>query len=186
MRTTRGKVIRVQPHLTVEAIDAQLKRLQDFWRIRRWLVMRHAFVEPAPAQAIAFRLGLSVFTMRALLEASNRHGPQALETAGKGQRQHASLAFAAARMFLAPFIAASQAGHSAVARVSKKAFAAHRGRRVATSTIYRLLPRHQWRQVVPRSQNPHSRKEAQDTVKKTLGTKSSTPSPHVRRLLPVP
>jgi transposase len=168
-----GKVIRAKPHLTVEEIDAQLKRLQDFWRIRRWLVIRHALVDPAPAQEIALRLGLSVFTVRDLIEAYNRYGPQALETAGKGQRQHAYLSFEAERTFLAPFIADSQAGHIAVARVIKKAFEDHIGRRVATSTIYRLLHRHQWRKVVPRPKNPRSSKEEQEACKKTLVTKSS-------------
>lgn len=168
-----GKVIRAKPHLTVEEIDAQLKRLHDFWRIRRWLVIRHALVEPAPAQEIALRLGLSVFTVRDLIEAYNRHGPQALETAGKGQRQHAYLSCEAERTFLAPLLADSQAGHIAVARVIKKAFEEHIGRRVATSTIYRLLHRHHWRKVVPRPQNPRSSKEEQDTFKKTLKPKSS-------------
>jgi len=181
-----GKVIRVKAHLTVEAIDARLKHLHDFWRLRRWLVIRHAFVDPAPAQEIALRLGLSVFTVRDLMEASNRHGPTALATAGKGQRQQAYLSFDAERTFLSPFIADSQAGHIAVAHVIKKAVEDHRGRRVATSTIYRLLPRHQWRKVGPRPQNPRSSQEEQEAFKKTVVTKSNTASPHVMRLIPVP
>ena len=40
-----GKVIRVKAHLTVEEIDARLKHFHDFWRIRRWLVIRHALVD---------------------------------------------------------------------------------------------------------------------------------------------
>src|SRR5215471_5799870 len=57
---TMSKVIRVKPHLTLEDIDARLKKLHDFWRLRRWLVIRHALVDPAPAKDIACRLGLSV------------------------------------------------------------------------------------------------------------------------------
>ena len=59
-----SKVIRVRPPLTLEEIDARLKHLHDFWRIRRWLVLRHAMVDPAPAQDIACRLGLSVLTVQ--------------------------------------------------------------------------------------------------------------------------
>ena len=114
-----------------------------------------------------------MFTVRDLIDAYNRHGPRALETAGKGQRQRAYLSLDAERTFLLPFITESHTGHIAVARVIKKAFEAHRGRRVATSTIYRLLHRHQWRKVVPRPKNPRSSKEAQDAFKKTLVTKSS-------------
>jgi transposase len=168
-----GKVIRVKSHLTVEEIDARLKSLQDFWRIRRWLVIRHALVDPAPAQEIALRLGLSVCTVRDLIEAYNRHGPKALETPGKGQRQHAYLSCDAEQTVLSPFIAESQSGHVAVARVIKKAFEEKIGHRVATSTIYRLLHRHQWRKGVPRPKNPRRSQEEQDAFKKTLVTKSS-------------
>jgi hypothetical protein len=84
-----SKVIRVKPHLTLGEIDARLKHLHDFWRIRWWLVIRHALVAPAPAKEIACRLGLSVFTVRELIEAYNRYGPDALETTGKGRWQHA-------------------------------------------------------------------------------------------------
>jgi transposase len=163
-----GKVIRVKPHLTLEDIDARLKTLHDFWRIRRWLVIRHALVDPAPAKDIACRLGLSVFTVRDLIEAYNRHGPDALETTGKGRRQHAYLSVDAERTLLAPFLDASQAGHIAIARRIKKAVEDSIGHQVAASTIYRLLHRHQWRKVVPRPKNPRSSKEAQDTFKKTF------------------
>ena len=70
-----SKVIRVKPHLTLEEIDARLKHLHDFWRIRRWLVIRHALVDPAPAKDIACRLGLSVCTVRDLMEAYNPTTP---------------------------------------------------------------------------------------------------------------
>jgi len=164
---TMSKVIRVKPHLTLEEIDARLKHLHDFWRIRRWLVIRHALVDPAPAKDIACRLGLSVCTVRDLMEAYNRDGPDALETAGKGQRQRAYLSLDEEHTVLAPFRADSQAGHIAIVRPIKKAFEDSLGHPVATSTIYRLLHRHHWRKVVPRPKNPRRSKEAQDTFKKT-------------------
>jgi transposase len=164
---TMSKVIRVKPHLTLEEIDARLKNLHDFWRSRRWLVIRHAMVDPAPAKDIACRLGLSVFTVRDLIEAYNRSGPDALETAGRGQRQRAYLSVEEEHTFLGPFLAESHAGHMAIARPIKKAFEDALGHRVATSTIYRLLHRHQWRKVVPRPKNPRSSQAAQDTFKKT-------------------
>jgi transposase len=86
-----GKVIRVQPHLTVEEIDERLKHLRDFWRIRRWMIIPQVLVDPAPAKAIALRFGVSLFTVCDLSEAYNRRGPEPLETPGKGQRQNAYL-----------------------------------------------------------------------------------------------
>ena len=106
-----GKAMYVQPHLTLEEIDHRLKTMTAFWRIRRWLGIRHALVDPAPAQAIARRLGLSVFTVRDLIEAYNRHGPMALDTPGHGQRQRAYLSLAEERAFLAAFVEQSRPGH---------------------------------------------------------------------------
>jgi transposase len=165
---TMSNVMRVTPHLRLEEIDARLKTLHDFWRIRRWMSIRHAVGDPAPAKASALRLGLSVFTVRDLIEAYNRHGPTALETPGKGRRQHAYLSVDEERTFLSPFLADSQAGHLAIARRIKKAFENSLGHPVATSTIYRLLHRHQWRKGVPRPKNPRSSTEAQDAFKKTF------------------
>src|SRR5215216_996912 len=104
-----GKVIRVQPHLTVEEIDERLKHLPDFWRIRQWMIIRQALVDPAPAKAIAIRFVVSLFTVRDLIEAYNRQGPEALATPGKGQRQNAYLSVEEEQRVLSPFLEKSQA-----------------------------------------------------------------------------
>jgi transposase len=160
-----GKVSRVKPPLTLAEIDERLNTLHDFWRLRRCMVIRHALVAPAPAQDIACRLGLSGCTVRALIAAYNRHGPDVLTTPGQGRRQHASLAVEEERPVLAPLLADSQAGQIAGARRIKKALADSRGHPVATRTIYRLLPRPHWRTVVPRPHNPRRRQAAQDALK---------------------
>ena len=175
-----SNVLRVKPPLTLGDIDARLKPLHDFWRLRRWRVLRPALVEPAPAKAIAGRLGWSVLTVRALLEASKRHGPNARETTGKGRRQHASLAVDAERTGLAPFLEESHAGPMAIGRTIKKAFADALGPRGAPSTVYRLLHRHPWRQGVPRPQNPRRSQEAQAPLKKTFPSSASKSWQHVR------
>ena len=68
-------------------------------------------VDPAPAKAIALRFGVSLFTVRDLIEAYNRQGPEALETPGKGQRQNAYLSVEEEQRVLSPFLEKSQAGH---------------------------------------------------------------------------
>ena len=163
-----GKVIRVQPHLTVEEIDERLKSLHDFWRIRRWMIIRQALVDSAPAKAIALRFGVSLFTVRDLIEAYNRQGPEALETPGKGQRQRAYLSVEEEQRVLFPFLEASQAGHIGTVGVIKTALESRIGHPIATSTVYRMVARHQWRKVVPRPRNPRSSGEEQETFKKTF------------------
>ena len=105
-----GKAMHVQPPVTLEESDPRLKPMTACWRIRRWLVSRHALVDPAPAQAMARRLGLSVCTGRDLSDAYNRHGPGALDTPGHGHRQRAYRSLAQARAVLAPFVAQRRPG----------------------------------------------------------------------------
>jgi hypothetical protein len=67
----------------------------------------------------------------------------------------------------------SQAGHIATVHTLKNAFEEHIGHAVATSTIYRLLHRHQWRKV-----GCHVRKIPEAVSKnKTLLKKLSNLSP---------
>jgi len=162
-----SQVIRVKPPLTLRESEARLKHLHDVWRIRRWRVMRHAWVAPAPATDSACRLGLAVLTLRDLLEAYNRPGPDALATTGQGRRPHASLAGEAERTVLAPFLAARQAGHMAMGHTSKKAFADASGHRVATSTVSRLWHRPHWRTVGPRPNHPRRSPAAPAPLPKT-------------------
>jgi transposase len=111
---------------------------------------------------------VSLFTVRDLIEAYNRQGPEVLETPGKGQRQHAYLSVEEEQRVLSPFLEKSQAGHIGTVGVIKTALEARIGHPIATSTVYRMVARHQWRKVVPRPRNPHSSQEAQEAFKKTF------------------
>lgn len=170
-----GKVIRAKPHLTLEEIDAHLKRVQDFWRMRRWMVIRHALVDPAPAKDIALRIGLSVFTVRDLIQSYNQHGSVAIETPGKGQRQRAYLPFDAEQAFVASFLERNRAGHLVTAQHIKKALEEYLGHPVSTSMVYRMLQRHQGHKIVSRSKHPHRRITRREDLKTPLVKKSSKP-----------
>ena len=69
--------------------------------------------------------------------------------------------------FLSQFL--DQAAHGGILVVSKiqQAFEAKVGRKVAQSTIYRMLARHDWRTIIPRPRHPNSNTEAQEGFKKT-------------------
>ena len=178
------KVTRVKAHLVVEEIDQRLKPETALWRIRRWLIIRHALVAPAPAQEIALHLGVSLFTVRMVIQRYNRYGPSALATPGKGQRQRAYLQLADERAFLAQFLEQSRLGQLVRLHDIKMAFEKQIGRPVAYSTITRLLRRHHWRKVVPRPRNPGSSPEIQEVFKKTFALMSSVWVPHGLRPIP--
>ena len=133
-----GKVSRVQPHLTVEEIDARIMKLREPWRIIRWLLVRHAVVDPAPATALARRFGLSVFTIYEIIADYHHDGPTGLETPGKGQRQRAYLSCEDEQALLDAFVEQSRPGQMVTTRHLPQAFEPCVGHPVATSTVSRL------------------------------------------------
>lgn len=152
-------IIRVRPHLTEEEIDHQVKKVSGFWLVRRWMVIRHALVDPAPVEDIALRLGLSVFTVRDLIQSYNRQGARALETPGKGQRQRAYLSRDKEQAFLAPFIEQSRDGQMVTAQEIKEGLEEYLGHPVSKSTVFRMLNRHQWHKITLRPQNQPRREK---------------------------
>src|SRR5262245_20625882 len=108
-------------HLLVEAIDARIKHEHEAWRIRRWLVIRHALVDPQPAAVIALHLGLAPQTVRNLLWVYNRRGPAGIDTAGKGQRQRAYLSLTQEQGLVSKFLKQSAAGQVSTGLLLKPA-----------------------------------------------------------------
>jgi transposase len=178
------QVTRVKAHVTVEDIDQQLKPETTLWRIRRWRIIRHALVAPAPAQEMALPLGVSLFTVRTVIQRYNRYGPAALATPGKGQRQRAYLRLADEQAFLAPFLEKSRLGQLGLLHDIKMAFEKQLGRTVAYSTITRLLRRHHWRKGVPRPRHPGSSPEVQAAFKKPFALTSNVWLPPGLRQIP--
>jgi hypothetical protein len=84
-----------------------------------------------------------------------------------GGRRSGYMTIAQERQFLSEFL--DQAAHGGILVVSKiqQAFEAKVGRKVAQTTIYRMLDRHDWRTIIPRPRHPNSSAEAQEGFKKT-------------------
>jgi transposase len=98
----------------------------------------------------------------------NRHGPEAIETPGKGGRRHQYLTLPEEKEFLAPFFAQAESGEIATVAQIQRAHEAKVGHEVDESTIYRLLDRHGWRKLMPRPRHPQADPHEQEQFKKTL------------------
>ena len=84
-----------------------------------------------------------------------------------GGRRHGYMTIEQERQFLSRFM--DQAAHGGILVVSeiKRAFEGLVGRKVAKTTIYRMLDRHEWRTIIPRPRHPKSDTKAQEGFKKT-------------------
>lgn len=84
-----------------------------------------------------------------------------------GGRRRENLSIAEEEAVLAPFLkAAEDSGIITVSSV-QMAYEKRLGRKVAPSTVYRALGRHNWRKVVPRPSHPKADQDAQVAFKKT-------------------
>lgn len=167
-----GRVTKAVAHLQVEGIDERIKPCTAPWRIRRWQVIRCALVNPKPAAEIALEVGLARQTVHNLVAAYNRHGPSALETPGRGQRQHAYLSLEQERAVVEHFLKQSEEGQVSTGLQIKAALETVVGHQVAKTTVYRVLRRHQWRQVGPRPRHPQASAAEQEAFKKTSPSRS--------------
>jgi transposase len=102
-----------------------------------------------------------------LISIYNRHGPAGIETLGKRGRKNYYLSFDEEVNFLKSFEDEASSGQIATVLEIKAAFEKIVGHEVHKTTIYRLLKRHGWRKVMPRPFHVDSKKDKQESFKKT-------------------
>lgn len=84
-----------------------------------------------------------------------------------GGRRYGYMTIEQEGQFLSRFIDKASQGGVLVVNEIHRAFEAQVGHKVAQSTIYRMLDRHDWRTIIPRPRHPKSNAEAQEGFKKT-------------------
>ena len=102
-----------------------------------------------------------------------RAGFRAMEAAGKsarernwGGRRRFNLDMKQEEELLSEFMDAARAGGVLEAGSIQAAYEERVGRRVAKTTVYRMLARHGWRKVAPRKKHPKTDEAAQEAFKK--------------------
>lgn len=119
------------------------------------------------AAEIAQLLGWSTATVHVLHSRFAKEGDAIFELRARGGRRHQHLSADQEQALLAPFVQRAQAGGMLTVAEIQLAYQEQVGKAVAPSTIYRLLDRHGWRKVVPRSRHPKADVAAQAVFKKT-------------------
>jgi len=134
------------------------QRLQCLWLRAR---------QDLSTEAIAQTVGLSVSHVRRVWSDYLRGGLAAAQGRPKGGRRHQNLTEPQERALLQPLHRQARAGQLITARSLKARYETRVGHAVPDSTVYRLLARHQWRQVAPRPKHPKDNPAARAAFKKT-------------------
>jgi Winged helix-turn helix len=156
------------PNGSISLLKERLKQAKTRSEYQRVLcVFLRATTDLNPEQ-IAEMLSWNTGTVRRIQSEFIRKGDSIFCISDRGGRHNQHLTIEEEDRFLAPFIKAAQVGGVIVATDIKQKYEELVGRKVPKSTIYRLLARHDWRQIVPRPKHPKSDPVVQETFKKTL------------------
>src|SRR5512135_3293940 len=165
------RITRAASHLLVDEVKERMNTDARPWVREHWWIIYNALVAPRKAQEIALHTGVSATTVPRVISRYNRLGPPVIEHAEKGGRHHEYLTFEQEQAFLQPFFARAQQGEIATVAQIQQAFGAQVEHEVHVNSIYRLLHRHGWRKLVPRSRHPKANPEEQEAFKKKLSNR---------------
>jgi len=161
-----GGVTSALPHLSEYEVSKRLVKTTGREH-RRWLIIWNALVDPRPALEIAIHTSVSVSTVHNVISRYNRFGPKAIESSDTSQRHRCYLSKEREAEFLKSFLEIASTGEICVAGRIRQALEELLDHPVHHSTVYRMLHRNGWRQIVPRPAHPEAREEAQEAFKKT-------------------
>ena len=156
------------PDGSEELLRARMKQAKTKSECQRVLCLFLRAKTDLNPEQIAEMLGWHPGTVRRIQSEFIRKGDGIFSVSSRGGRHNQHLTIEEEDRFLAPFIDAARAGGVIVATDIKKKYEKVIGRKVPKSTIYRLLDRHDWRQIVPLPKHPKTDAVVQETFKKTL------------------
>ena len=165
------RISRAKEHLSVEEVLEKIKTAKDSQKRQKWLIIYNALVDPREAEKIALHTGTSKRLVHQVISDYNRQGVEALETPGKGGRRRSYLSLDEEKEFLSQFVESAKKGVITTISQLKRALEEKIEQSVHSTTIYRLLDRHGWRKVMPRSHHPDTNFEAQEAFKKNFPNK---------------
>ena len=118
------------------------------------------------AEAIAEIVRLSAHRVKIIHTNFRKYGMPSIEDK-RGGRYREYMSVDEETKFLEPFEEKSKSGTLVVVGEVKKAYESKIGKKVAKTTIYRLLDRHGFRKIVPYKRHKNADAEEQEAFKKT-------------------
>src|SRR5438045_3792998 len=163
-----ARITRVVEHLALEDVKARMRNDPNPFYRERWSIIYTAQVHPREAKDIANDMGVSVSKVHTLIPRYNKMGVAAVETKGKGGRHREYITFKEEQNLLAGFFERAAKGELVTAREIKREYEKVVRHKVAETTIYRILKKHKWRKVMPRSRHPKANTQKQKELKENF------------------
>ncbi len=160
------RITRAASHLSIDEVKERMKTERRPWVRQHWWIIYNALVGPRKAEEIALHTAISATTVHRVIARYNRLGPSAIELSEKGGRRHEYLTLEQEQACLEPFFVRAERGEIATVEQIQQAFEAEVKQKVHVNTIYRLLHRHGWRKLAPRSRHPKANQQEQDAFQK--------------------
>lgn len=151
----------------IEEVKAALDTTTSKTEFQRLQSVYIADTQPElSAKSIAEIVRLSTHRVKMIHSNFRKHGMDSIKDK-RGGRYREYMSGAEEVEFLKPFEEKSKTGALAVINEVKKAYEAKIGKKVAKSTIYRLLDKHGFRKIVPYKRHKKANVEEQEAFKKT-------------------
>lgn len=132
-------------------------------------------------EEIADMVGYNVAYVKQIQAIFWKYGESALDIKPRGGRRRENLKFKEEKELIDKFNKGAEKGGIIEVSKIKAAYESKIGKKVAKSTVYRMLKRHDWRKIAPRTKHPKSDKEALENFKKTSQEQSRKPLKKLRK-----
>lgn len=148
-----------------EILDAE-KAAKNKYEIKRLMILRLRAVQGLAAKEISAIVNYPVPTINSIISKYFQKGIQAMIGENRKGGNHRKLTLTQENELLKGFDVQAQEGKLLIVADIKEAYEKAVGQVVPKSTVYRMLQRHGWRKVMPRSKHPKSKPEEVSAYKK--------------------
>jgi transposase len=148
-----------------QEIKQAFKISTDAKEQKRLLCLKLRMEQGFNAKQIAEILEYSEIQVRTVISNYSRNGLKSILRGHQGGN-HRNLSYEEEEALLAPFLIKAEKGQILIVPDIHKAYESALRRPIPPSTVYRMLDRHNWRKIMPRSRHPKANPEEQEAYKK--------------------
>ena len=156
----------ISPWLSTEEMMVWVREAPTKESYRNRLAIWLTYIGPFHTQRVAELLTVSVPSVWHWVKEYNKHGPSGLEGPGSGGRRWGFLSWSEEQTLLQSFYLRAGKGEIITAKKIYKNICEQLGKEVSLDYVYRLMHRHGWRKIGPRSRHPKTNPEDQTLFKK--------------------